>query len=79
MPYKPENDVEESATAIRFRSKNDEWHPNPDDEATHTDEARETLTPHGNVPRLQHFEGLRAERKLYGERGRLLRIVRCSR
>ena len=69
LPYKPENAVEEGAMATWFRLKNDEWHPNPDDWAAHTDEAHETLTPRADVPRLQHIEELREQRKLYGEDG----------
>lgn len=69
LPYKPENAVEEGAMATWFRLKNDEWHPNPDDWAAHTDEAHETLTPRSDVPRLQHIEELAEQRKLYGENG----------
>ncbi|HEY6290993.1 MAG TPA: nuclear transport factor 2 family protein [Terriglobia bacterium] len=69
LPYKPENPVEEGAMATWFRLKNDEWHPNPEDWAAHTDEAHETLTPRSDVPRLQHIEELAEQRKLYGENG----------
>jgi uncharacterized protein DUF4440 len=69
LPYKPENAVEEGAMATWFRLKNDEWHPNPEDWAAHTDEAHETLTPRSDVPRLQHIEELAEQRKLYGESG----------
>jgi len=69
LPYKPENAVEEGAMATWFRLKNDEWHPNPDDWAAHTDEAHETLTPRSDVPRLQHIQELAEQRKLYGENG----------
>src|SRR5215469_429241 len=67
LPYQPENAVEEGAMATWFRLKNDEWHPNPDDWAAHTDESHETLTPRADIPRLQHIEELNEERKLYGE------------
>lgn len=69
LPYKPENSVEEGAMATWFRLKNDEWHPNPNDWAAHTDESHETLTPRADIPRLQHIEELAEERKLYGEDG----------
>jgi hypothetical protein len=69
LPYTPQNPVEEGAMATWFRLKNDEWHPNPDDWAAHTDEAHETLTPRSDVPRLQHIEELAEQRKLYGENG----------
>lgn len=69
LPYKPENATEEAALATWFRLKNDEWHPNPEDWAAHTDESHETLTPRADIPRLQHIEELAEERKLYGESG----------
>jgi hypothetical protein len=69
LPFKPENAVEEGAMATWFRLKNDEWHPNPEDWAAHTDENHETLTPRSDVPRLQHIEDLAEQRKLYGENG----------
>ena len=69
LPYKPENAVEEGALAAWFRLKNDEWHPNPDDWAAHTDIYHETLTPRTDIPRLQHIEELAEQRKLYGENG----------
>lgn len=69
LPYKPENATEEAALAAWFRLKNDEWHPNPEDWAAHTDESHETLTPRADIPRLQHIEELAEERKLYGESG----------
>ena len=69
LPYKPENAMEEGAMAAWFRLKNDEWHPNPDDWAAHTDVYHETLTPRTDVPRLQHIEELAEQRKLYGENG----------
>jgi hypothetical protein len=69
LPYKPENAEEEGAMATWFRLKNDEWHPNPEDWAAHTDESHETLTPRTDIPKLQHVEELAEERKLYGENG----------
>ncbi len=69
LPYKPENATEEGAIATWFRLKDDEWHPNPEDWAAHTDENHETLTPRTDMPRLQHIEELAEERKLYGENG----------
>ena len=69
LPFKPENAAEEGAMAVWFRLKNDEWHPNPDDWAAHTDESHETLTPRADIPRLQHIEELADERKLYGDNG----------
>jgi hypothetical protein len=55
--------------ATWFRLKNDEWHPNPEDWAAHSDDAHETLTPRADIPKLQHVEELAAQRKLYGENG----------
>ncbi len=69
LPYKPSNEAEEGAMATWFRLKNDEWHPNPEDWAAHSDENHETLTPRADIPRLQHVEELGEERKLYGENG----------
>jgi uncharacterized protein DUF4440 len=69
LPYKPENAVEEGALDAWFRLKNDEWHPNPEDWAAHTDVNHETLTPRADIPKLQHVEELAEERKLYGENG----------
>jgi hypothetical protein len=69
LPYKPESPAQEGAMATWFRLKNDEWHPNPDDWAAHTDENHETLTPRSDMPRLQHIEELTEQRKLYGENG----------
>ena len=69
LPYKPANAVEEGAMATWFRLKNDEWHPNPEDWAAYADENHETLTPRGDIPKLQHVEELAAQRKLYGEEG----------
>jgi hypothetical protein len=69
LPYKPENAVEEGALDAWFRLKNDEWHPNPEDWAAHTDDNHETLTPRTDIPKLQHVEELAEERKLYGENG----------
>jgi hypothetical protein len=69
LPYKPANPAEEAALATWFRLKNDEWHPNPEDWAAHTDDSHETLTPRADIPKLQHVEELAAERKLYGENG----------
>ena len=69
LPYKPEDAVQEGAMATWFRLKNDEWHPNPEDWAAHADENHETLTPRGDIPKLQHVQELAEERKLYGENG----------
>jgi hypothetical protein len=69
LPYKPEDAVQEGAMATWFRLKNDEWHPNPEDWAAHADGNHETLTPRGDIPKLQHVEELAEERKLYGENG----------
>ena len=52
-----------------FILKNDEWHPNPADWDTHTDENHETLTPRADIPKMQHVHELEEERKLYGENG----------
>lgn len=69
LPYKPENPVEEGALATWFRLKNDEWHPNAEDWAAHTDENHETITPRSDTPKLQHVEEIAEQRKLYGENG----------
>src|ERR1700676_5300394 len=69
LPYKPENSAEEGAMAAWFRLKNDEWHPNPEDWAAHTDVYHETLTPRTDIPKLQHIEELAEQRKLYGDNG----------
>lgn len=69
LPFKPQNAAEEGAMATWFRLKNDEWHPNPEDWAAHSDDAHETLTPRTDIPKLQHVEELAEERKLYGENG----------
>jgi hypothetical protein len=69
LPYKPENPVEEGALATWYRLKNDEWHPNPEDWAAHSDENHETITPRSDMPKLQHIEEIAEQRKLYGENG----------
>ena len=69
LPYKPENAAQQGAMETWFRLKNDEWHPNPEDWAAHSDENHETLTPRVDIPRLQHIEELGEQRKLYGENG----------
>jgi Domain of unknown function (DUF4440) len=69
LPYKPENPVEEGALASWYRLKNDEWHPNPEDWAAHSDENHETITPRSDMPKLQHIEEIAEQRKLYGENG----------
>jgi hypothetical protein len=69
LPYKPENPVEEGALATWFRLKNDEWHPNAEDWAAHSDENHETITPRSDMPKLQHVEEIAEQRKLYGENG----------
>ncbi|HEX3371736.1 MAG TPA: hypothetical protein VHS08_04420, partial [Candidatus Acidoferrales bacterium] len=69
LPYKPENAAQDGAMKTWFILKNDEWHPNPDDWAAHTDENHETLTPRADTPRMQHIHELEEQRKLYGENG----------
>jgi hypothetical protein len=69
LPYKPENAAQDGAMKTWFILKNDEWPPNPDDWAAHTDDNHETLTPRADTPRLQHIHELEEERKLYGENG----------
>jgi hypothetical protein len=69
LPYKPETPAQEGALATWFRLKYDEWHPNPEDWAAHSDDAHETLTPRADILKLQHVEELAEERKLYGENG----------
>lgn len=69
LPYKPENAAQEGAMKTWFILKNDEWHPNPDDWAAHSDDNHETLTPRADIPKMQHVHELEEERKLYGENG----------
>jgi hypothetical protein len=69
LPYKAENAAQEGVLAAWFRLKNDEWHPNPEDWAAHADDSHETLTPRGDLLKLQHVAELAEERKLYGENG----------
>lgn len=69
LPYKPENATQQGAMEAWFRLKNDEWHPNPEDWAAHSDENHETLTPRADIPRLEHIEELAEEKKLYGPEG----------
>jgi hypothetical protein len=69
LPYKPENVAQDGAMKTWFILKNDEWHPNPEDWAAHTDENHETLTPRADIPRMQHIHELEEERKLFGEDG----------
>jgi hypothetical protein len=69
LPYKPENAAQDGAMKTWFSLKNDEWHPNPEDWASHTDENHETLTPRADTPRMQHIHELEEQRKLYGENG----------
>ena len=69
LPYKPANSVEEGVLVAWFRLKMDEWHPNPEDWSAHADDAHETITPRGDMLKLQHVEELAEERKLYGPEG----------
>jgi len=69
LPYKPENAAQEGAMKTWFMLKNDEWHPNPDDWAAHSDDNHETLTPRADIPKMQHVHELEEERKLFGENG----------
>jgi hypothetical protein len=69
LPYKPANPAEEGVLAAWFRLKMDEWHPNAEDWAAHADDAHETITPRGDMLKLQHVAELAEERKLYGPEG----------
>jgi Domain of unknown function (DUF4440) len=69
LPYKTENAAQDGAMKTWFILKNDEWHPNPEDWAAHSDENHETLTPRADIPKMQHVHELEEERKLYGENG----------
>ena len=69
LPYKPENAAQDGAMKTWFILKNDEWHPNPEDWAAHSDDNHETLTPRADIPKMQHVHELEEERKLYGENG----------
>jgi hypothetical protein len=69
LPYKPENAAQEGAMKTWFILKNDEWHPNPEDWAAHSDDNHETLTPRADIPKMQHVHELEEERKLFGENG----------
>ncbi len=55
--------------AAWFRLKMDEWHPNPEDWSAHADDSHETITPRGDMLKLQHVAELAEERKLYGPEG----------
>jgi hypothetical protein len=52
-----------------FHLKNDEWHANPQDRAAHADDDHGTISPTGDLPKLQHVAELAMARKLYGEHG----------
>jgi Domain of unknown function (DUF4440) len=69
LPYKTENAAQDGAMKTWFILKNDEWHPNPEDWAAHSDDNHETLTPRADIPKMQHVHELEEERKLYGENG----------
>ena len=69
LPYKPENAAQQGAMEVWFHLKTDEWHPNPEDWDAHSDENHETITPNGDVLKLQHVAQLAKQRKLYGEKG----------
>jgi len=69
LPYKPENAAQDGAMKAWFILKNDEWHPNPEDWAAHSDDNHETLTPRADIPKMQHVHELEEERKLFGENG----------
>ncbi len=69
LPYKPENAAQEGSLAAWFRLKNAEWHPNPEVWDANSDENHETISPRGDLPKLQHVVQLAQQRKLYGEKG----------
>jgi hypothetical protein len=69
LPFKPENDAQAGAMAAWFALKNAEWHPNPEVWDAHSDELHETISPTGDLFKLQHVADLRLARKLYGEHG----------
>ena len=69
LPYKPENAAQQGAMDAWFRLKTDEWHPNPEEWAAHADNDHETISPTGDLPKLQHVAELAMARKLYGEHG----------
>jgi hypothetical protein len=69
LPYKPQNAAQEGAMAAWFHLKNDEWHPNPEDWDAHSDAIHETISPTGDLPKLEHVVELVKARKLYGEHG----------
>jgi hypothetical protein len=69
LPYKPENAAQAGSLAAWFRLKNAEWHPNPEVWDADSDENHETISPRGDLPKLQHVMQLAEQRKLYGEKG----------
>lgn len=69
LPYKPENAAQEGALAAWFRLKNAEWHPNPEVWDANSDENHETISPRGDLPKLEHVAQLAQQRKMYGEKG----------
>ena len=69
LPYKPENAAQEGAMAAWFRLKNAEWHPNPEVWDANSDENHETISPRGDLPKLEHVAQLAEQRKLFGEKG----------
>ncbi len=69
LPYKPENEAQAGAMAAWFDLKNAEWHPNAEVWDAHSDELHETISPNGDLLKLQHVAELKLARKLYGEHG----------
>lgn len=69
LPYKPEDAAQQGAMEAWFHLKTAEWHPNPEDWDAHSDENHETITPNGDLLKLQHVAQLAKQRKLYGEKG----------
>lgn len=69
LPYKPEDAAQQGAMEAWFHLKTDEWHPNPEDWDAHSDENHETITPNGDLRKLEHVAQLAKERKLYGDKG----------
>lgn len=69
LPYKPENAAQQGAIDAWLQLKRSEWHPNPEVWEAHADAVHETISPTGDLPKLEHVVQLALARKLYGEKG----------
>ena len=69
LPYQPQNAAQRGALDAWFHLKNAEWHPDSATWAAYSDDNHETITPGGDLPKLQHVAELARQRELYGEHG----------